>query len=188
MRQACRTSAARRARSTGRRAAITSRISAMYCRRYLYETGYDGNRDQEPDLREPALATTTFNAAWQQSGHTGTSPCLTRTDTYDKFADDYGGQEYLPTPELPTVLLQPGDAGNSSTSTFQLQRRSLAIHCWRQFRANNQPRNDQEGLARVDLDPGTAQHGCTVLCDKYRRHYIEQCFAGNWRFERMSRT
>jgi hypothetical protein len=101
-------------------------------------------------IKNPLVTTSSnvneLNAAWTQAGNSGTSPCAT-------LLKSLGGAEYILTPELPTICFNPVSVNfinkyipfaTTQTSAQQLQAITVA----------NQPRNDQEGLARVDFNLG----------------------------------
>ncbi len=101
-------------------------------------------------IKNPLVTTptnaSTFNSAWTQAGNSGTSPCTA-------LLKSLGTGEYIQTPELPTLCFNPVAVNfidkyvpfaTTQTSAQQLQAITRA----------NQPRNDQEGLARVDLNLG----------------------------------
>ena len=96
---------------------------------------------------ESSVAMSAVNAAWTQAGHTGVSPCFTALSSLK-------GVEYMNTPELPSVCFNPVTvafvnkyiplANTYLGGTNVLEGVSVA----------NQPRNDQQGLARVDWNLG----------------------------------
>ena len=107
-----------------------------------------------PVYKNSALATSSLNAAWQQSGHTGTSPCLTELTQYMNSQTTSAAQEYLPTPELPTNCFNPVTYAFAQkylpVATQQIGGSSLL----QAVSAQNSPHNDQSGLARVDWSLG----------------------------------
>jgi hypothetical protein len=92
-------------------------------------------------------AITSLNAAWQQAGHTGQSPCVTALMPYI-------ASKYLANPELPSVCF------NAVTMLFINRYLPLATQALggstllSAVPKANQPRNDYNGLARVDFHAG----------------------------------
>jgi hypothetical protein len=113
-----------------------------------------GTAMRNPIYTQGVTAITAQNTAWQLSGHTGTSPCVTELTSYMNAQTTTTGQEHLPTPEIPINCFNP------VTTAFVNKYIPLASSLIgsatqpEAISAANQPRNDQEGLARVDLNFG----------------------------------
>jgi len=94
------------------------------------------------------------NAAWQQSGHTGTSPCNTLLNAlYNSSFSSAYSKNYLPYEELPAPCFSPVTTAfmqqyipypNAVNATGFPQTNSTA----------KQPRNDWDGLSRIDFNFG----------------------------------
>lgn len=102
-----------------------------------------------PVYKNSSLAISTFNAAWQQAGNTGTSPCLTELTAYMNSQKTSSAQEHLPTPELPLNCFNPVTLGFIN-KYFPIASADNV----KAISNTPQPHNDQEGLARVDWSLG----------------------------------
>jgi hypothetical protein len=98
-----------------------------------------------------------LNNAWIQAGNTlapnQDSPCAGLLKSIGSAAKTSSALEYLATPELPTLCFNPVSANFINKyipfATTQTSAQQLVA-----ITAANQPRNDQEGLVRVDLNLG----------------------------------
>jgi len=108
-----------------------------------------------PVYKNSSLAASTFNAAWLQSGHTGTSPCLTALQSYESTPGFTSSQqEHLPTPELPLFCFNPVTSAFANKYLPVATQQVAGSQLLQAISRNPQPRNDQEGLARVDWSLG----------------------------------
>lgn len=91
-------------------------------------------------------AITSLNAAWQQAGNSGQSPCVTALMPYIN-------SKYLANPELPTICFDPVNVAFTNRylplATQVIQQKSTLLYA---VPKANQPRNDYNGLARVDFN------------------------------------
>lgn len=96
------------------------------------------------------------NAAWQQAGNTGNSPCYTALNALYTGPGSLSGQfssKYLPYEELPSICFNPVSVAflnkympfPNAIGTGGIAVANLTA---------NQPRNDWDGLARVDFIHG----------------------------------
>ena len=109
---------------------------------------------RNPIYTQGPTAISALNAAWVQSGHTGTSPCVNDLTSYMNSQTTTSGQEHLPTPELPTECFNPVVLNFvNKYIPFATQMIGSASQP-EAVSSAKQPRNDNEGLARVDVNLG----------------------------------
>ena len=121
---------------------------------------------KNPVYVNSSLAASTFNAAWLQSGHTGTSPCLTALTTYENTKGFTSSQqEHMPTPELPVFCFNPVTHGGHQQvlpiATTHFRQRTVGGSFLEQSATQRPGRTGARGL-----EPGSPQSGCAVLRDQ----------------------
>jgi hypothetical protein len=85
-----------------------------------------------------------LNSAWQQAGNTGTSPCVS-------LLQPLATTKYLATPEIPTTCFNPiAVAFLNKYIPYATQSNGGQVPVAYSIAA--QPRNNQEGLARMDVN------------------------------------
>jgi hypothetical protein len=109
---------------------------------------------RNPIYTQGVTAISAQNAAWVQSGHTGTSPCVTDLTAYMNSQSTSSGQEHLPTPELPTECFNPVTVNFVNKYIPYATQFIGAAQQPEAVSSAKQPRNDNEGLARVDMNLG----------------------------------
>ncbi len=96
-----------------------------------------------PMSRALAVSTTQLNAAWQQAGNTGTSPCVTLLNA---TLTQYG--KYMPNSEIPSVCFNPISV--SILKKYVPYPNLTGITGLTVVTTAPLPRNDQDILFRVD--------------------------------------
>ena len=91
------------------------------------------------------IAISQLNSAWVQAGNTGTSPCVTLLKS---LASPYN--KYLPNAEVPDVCFNPV-AMNFYNKYSPLPNLTISGNSLYAVTSANEPRNDQEGMIRVDF-------------------------------------
>jgi len=109
---------------------------------------------RNPLYTEAATALPALNAPWFLSGHTGNSPCVTDLINYMATQTTSSGMEHLPKAELPTECFNPVTTGFINKYVPLASQYISGSKIPFAVSIANQPRNDQEGLARVDLSLG----------------------------------
>jgi hypothetical protein len=127
------------------RPCVSSQFAGMNCASFVED--FPG----APQLKNPfytasyvGSATSIQNAAWAQAGNSGTSPCVTLLGTTYRT-------QYLPNGEIPSVCFNPV-AVNFYNKYLPLPNLTISGDPHYLVSTANQPRNDQEGMIRVDID------------------------------------
>jgi Carboxypeptidase regulatory-like domain/TonB-dependent Receptor Plug Domain len=95
-----------------------------------------------------------INAGWQQAGHAGTSPCVTQLTAYMNSQSSSNGKKYLPTPEMPTNCFNPVSVAFINKYIPFATTVNTGTSIPTAYSEAKQPRNDQQGLARIDFVHG----------------------------------
>jgi hypothetical protein len=108
-----------------------------------------GTAVKNPMYVNSSLTTSSMNAAWTQANNPGPNPCVALLQNYENTKGFTSSQqEHLPTPEIPVSCFNP------VTLAFINKYFQPTLNGGYQIYTNPQPRNDQEGLARVDFSLG----------------------------------
>jgi len=111
---------------------------------------------KNPIFTEGVTTQSVLNTAWLQSGHTlapgQNSPCYTALQTYQGLQKTSAGMEYMPAPELGLECYNP--VTNAFIAKYIPTADKVVNGAIEAVSVASQPRNDQQGLARVDWNLG----------------------------------
>jgi hypothetical protein len=103
-----------------------------------------------------ATAISQLNSTYQQQGGTGTSPCVTAMTNYmnNSTANAATTKRYLPNAEIPSMCFNPVAVNFLNKYVPVPNQASIGGAPPQALSTAKQPRNDYNGLARIDLNLG----------------------------------
>jgi hypothetical protein len=132
-------------------------FAGMTCANFLgnFPTGSNPNQIVQNPLYSStygASATSQLNSTWHQQGGTGTSPCVTTLMSYmnNSAANAATTKRYLPNAEIPSVCFNPVAVNFLNEYVPVPNQPGIAGAPPQALSTANQPRNDYNGMARID--------------------------------------
>lgn len=101
-----------------------------------------------------ASATSQLNSTWAQQGGTGASPCVTLLQNYMNSNNSVTTKRYLPNAEMPSICFNPVAVNFLNQYVPVPNQPSIGGAQPEAVSTAKQPRNDYNGLMRVDWNLG----------------------------------
>jgi hypothetical protein len=134
-------------------------FAGMTCANFLdnFPAGSNPNQVVQNPLYSStygASAASQLNSTYQQQGGVGTSPCVTELSNYMNNAtvNTATTKRYLPNAEIPSICFNPVAVNFLNKYVPVPNQPSIAGAPPQALSTANQPRNDYNGLARIDLN------------------------------------
>jgi len=138
---------------------VSAAWSGMTCANFTNAFPAGSNVNQS--LQNPVYSSTygasaisQLNSTWQQLGHTGNSPCVTDMTNYMNSNNSVTTKRYLPNAEMPSECFNPVAVNFLNRYVPVPNQPSIGGAQPEAVSTALQPRNDYNGMARIDANLG----------------------------------